>query len=355
MFDLKKQLEHTEKYAEAFWQHEMLDRPYISIRAPKRHHPFSFTPAQSYATCMSGDYAKAFNAMLEHIDSTYYGGEAIPVLEITLGPDQYAGILGAKIETSAESFTTWSSPFVDDICSYSVSIDRSEGSYYDKLLKAFKAGAEFAKGKFLLNTLDLHSGIDALAAIRGPLEFCYDVMDEPEEVLRVMNELRATYEEIYNIAYVGGKMKDIGTTGWIPAYCKGRSAVVQSDFSCMLSAEQGRKFVFPAVEEEAASHDHCIYHLDGKESLVHLDTILSIKEIDCIEWVPGAGNPKSFEWMDLLHKIQAAGKSVWIDDWSLEEFKLYHKELQPDKVGYMLWAPDPDSADEALELVTKNT
>jgi succinate dehydrogenase flavin-adding protein (antitoxin of CptAB toxin-antitoxin module) len=54
--------------------------------------------------------------------------------------------------------------------------------------------------------------------------------------------------------------------------------------------------------------DHCVYHYDGKGALGHLDDILAIPDIDVIQWVPGDGNPRSIEWMDLLHKIQAAGK-----------------------------------------------
>lgn len=355
MFELRKHLEHTRKYADAFWKHEMLDRPYVSVRAPIQPSDFSFTPAESFRTCMSGAYDSALQGMLAHVEKTYYGGEALPVLELTLGPDQYAGFLGAKIETNRETFTTWSVPCVEDWADFTVAIDRSETGYFHKLREFFVYAAEFCRDKFLLNTLDLHSNLDALSALRGPMDLCYDLMDCPEDVSRVLDEVRKTYEEVYNLAYEGGNMKEIGTLGWIPAYCEGRSAVLQCDFSCMISPEQGRRFVFPAIQEEAASHEHCIYHLDGKDALVHLDTILAIPEIDCIEWVPGAGAPKSYDWMDLLKKIQAAGKSVWVDDWTVEDVKRYHRELQPDKVGYLLWASDPGEAEGILEYLVKNT
>lgn len=88
--------------------------------------------------------------------------------------------------------------------------------------------------------------------------------------------------------------------------------------------------------------------------MVHLDAILSIDKIDCIQWVPGEGQPRTLEWMDLLKKIQAAGKSVWLYDWTAEEIKAYHKELQPDKVAFSLGTATPSEADSLLEYLSKN-
>ena len=150
-------------------------------------------------------------------------------------------------------------------------------------------------------------------------------------------------------------MKERGTIGWSPIYCAGKSAVLQCDVSCLLSPEQGRRYVFPAIEEEAQFLDHCVYHLDGKEALVHLDTILSIDKIDCIQWVPGAGQPRTPEWMELLQRIQAAGKAVWIYDWTLEEIKAYHRELKPDRVAYQVAVSSPSEAEELLRFLRKNT
>ena len=69
-------------------------------------------------------------------------------------------------------------------------------------------------------------------------------------------------------------------------------------------------------------------------------------EIDCVQWVPGAGQPRTVEWMDLLQKIQAAGKSVWIYDWTVEEIMAYHKELAPDKEWHYPYSGLSDAAED---------
>ena len=67
------------------------------------------------------------------MENTYYAGEAMPNLELTLGPDQYAGFLGGKIETSSENYTTWVLPCLDSIEGFHAVIDESPDGYFMKL------------------------------------------------------------------------------------------------------------------------------------------------------------------------------------------------------------------------------
>ena len=50
--NFKEKLEHTRKYAEAFWRHEMIDRPYVCVTAPKKPHKYSWSGAKSFRACM---------------------------------------------------------------------------------------------------------------------------------------------------------------------------------------------------------------------------------------------------------------------------------------------------------------
>jgi len=154
------------------------------------------------------------------------------------------------------------------------------------------------------------------------------------------------------MAYDAGAMARTGSIGWIPAYCPtGRFATIQCDFSYLMSPAQAREFVIPAIAEEASSLDHCIYHYDGKEALGHLDDILSIKEIDVIQWVPGDGQPRSIEWMDLLKKIQKAGKGLQIYDWTNQEIIEHFKDLSPEGVFYCTEASSQKEADELIKTI----
>jgi hypothetical protein len=55
-----------------------------------------------------------------------------------------------------------------------------------------------------------------------------------------------------------------------------------------------------------------MFHLDGSQAMVHLDSLLSIDSLDAIEWTPEPGQPNGGDphWYDLYRKIKTAGKSV---------------------------------------------
>lgn len=131
--DFQKQLAHTRKYAEAFWQHEVIDRPYIAVTAPIRPTAYRWSPTFSAQTCLNESYDDILKPFCELVKNTYYAGEAMPNLELTLGPDQYAGFLGGKIETSSENYTTWVLPCLDSIEGFRAVIDESPDGYFMKL------------------------------------------------------------------------------------------------------------------------------------------------------------------------------------------------------------------------------
>ena len=66
--------------------------------------------------------------------------------------------------------------------------------------------------------------------------------------------------------------------------------------------------------------------------------ILGIQTLDGIQWTPGSGNKPFIEWMDLLKRMQGAGKCLYIPC-SLAELPAYHRELRPEGVFYATSAP----------------
>jgi len=89
---------------------------------------------------------------------------------------------------------------------------------------------------------------------------------------------------------------------------------LQCDFIVYLSPKMFREFIFPLILEECRYFDRTIWHLDGPLELPHLDSLLSIRELDCIQRIPGDGNPDSGEecWVPLYRKIQEKGKLLQI-------------------------------------------
>lgn len=355
----KPDLEEAKKYWKAFWNKEVLDRPLVCVTSPKKgmeqeYKYHGVTESQILVSAKKGDFKTPLESYDKFCKATYFGGEALPYFSLSFGPDTYAGFLGGDIIAPEGHATTWVNPSVHSGDQYDIRLNTEKDSLFNLFLENHKYAAEYAKDKFLISMADLHGNIDALSALRGPQDLCFDLMDYPDEVEEAVKKVADTYQTIYESIYKAGDMENRGTIGWAPTYCDGKFAIVQCDFSCMISKELGERYVIPYIEKEAAYLDHCVYHYDGKEALTHVDNILGIKDIDVIQWVPGDGNPRSIEWMDLLRKIQNAGKGLWIYDWTADEIKKHFKELKQEGLVFSLSVATQDEADELLEYLKNN-
>ncbi len=349
----KPDFDRARKYWEAFWNHTIIDRPVVCVNSPLEG--ATPQPGMSYMSGFEGDYLEALQTYDKWAATRYFGGESIPYCDLSFGPDQFAAFLGSELIMGRDRVTSWIKPYVTDWREVQVKLDTRPGSRWNMMLDFMKTGAQYSKDKFLLSMLDLHSNMDCLNAMRGPQNLCIDLVYDGEEVERVLDDVRQLYQPIYESLYYSGGMQNRGTIGWSPIYCEGRSAVIQCDFIGLIGPKHARRFVIPAIEEEASYLDHCIYHYDGPDALRHLDDILSISAIDVIQWVPGDGRARSPEWMELLKKIQKAGKGLWLFDWQFEDIKQHYKELEPEGLCFQIEASSQSEASEILEWFTQNT
>ncbi|HNT34449.1 MAG TPA: hypothetical protein PKH07_05550 [bacterium] len=333
---------------EAFWQGEMIDRPCLVVTAPKEG--ATSAPHPAYMAGHTGCYREVVEQYDRWAQGIWFGAEAMPFLEPSFGPDVFAAFVGAELKY--DTATSWAVPFVEDWESV-LPLDLT-GEDWKRMKDYVQTASEFAKGRFLIGMLDLHSNMDCLASIRNPQRLCMDVLDCPELVDRAMQNVQKLYPKVFEEVYRAGSMANQGCIGWTPVYSPKRFAVTQCDFICMLGPEQARRFVIPALAEEAAYLDHCVYHYDGPGALKHLDDILAIADIDCIQWVEGAGNPPLIEWMDLLKKIQAAGKSVEVRC-PAEQIPIFHKNLLPDRVVYITNTATQKQAEELIIWLKANS
>lgn len=350
-FEYKPDYEEARLHWEAFWNGEMLNRPCTRVLAPKDGSAVPASPPGLVHP--DDDLASVLESWDKWAQAVYWGGDAVPFYFPNFGPDIYAAFLGADLHFAKEDGTSWAKPCVTDWRSTALALDSPGGYWWDKALEFSGLIREAGRSRYGAAGWDLHSNLDALAALRGPQDLCTDLVDCPDDVENALNRVRMSYKRIYDDLYEAGGNADTGTSCWLPYYCEGRFSVIQCDFICLISPAQARRFVLPALEEEAAFLDRCCYHLDGPGALIHLEDILAIEGIDSVQWVPGSGNPPVIEWIDLLKKIQQSGKSVYVAA-SPEQVKVFHRELRPEKVFYDVWAASQAEADALLEWLKSN-
>ncbi len=349
--EYKPDFERAVSYWDAFWAHEMIDRPCAIVYARKKNDAYPPGPMHG----ADRDYANTMTFHDKHLACHEFLGEAIPFGRLEFGPDQMAGFLGAPLVLSEDRKTSWSKKIVDDWSKFlPLKLDDSN-QCWNRMKEFHKIASDHYKGKCLIANIDLHSNIDTLEGLRGAEKLLFDLIDDPDQMLRIISDVRKVYKKIYDEFYKYGNKKVLGTiSSWLPFYSRGKFNPVQADFISLLSPEMIRKFVLPAIEEEAQFLDNSCFHLDGQDALKHLDDILAVKEIDAVQWVHGVGNKPQLEWVDLLQKIQSAGKAVILYG-TVEQLKAFHGTLRPELVVYQTWADSVEQGQGFIDWLKENT
>ncbi len=356
----KPDFDEASKSWEHYWNGELYQgRPLIVASCPRPGaEPLRWedNPRRvRYYRALTCDWEAQLRRIDLWLEANEWLFEAIPFFDPDFGPDQIAAFCGAELKYSEDSpDTNWVEPLVEDWSQFNIELEPGN-KHWANILEYSRQLAAHAAGRYLVGACDLHGNGDLLSALRSPSALCMDFYDNPEQVGRSMQQARRLFPVVYNALYeAGGMNSQTGSIGWIPFWSSGKFASIQCDFICMVSPEISRKYIIPALEEEAAFLDRCVYHLDGPGALVHLDDILAIKDLDAVQWVSGAGQKPMWQWLDVLKKCQAAGKGLQIYDINLEEARQLHRELDPVGVVYCVGG----SRDELLQFgdwLVKNT
>ncbi|MBN1908788.1 MAG: hypothetical protein JW818_03535 [Pirellulales bacterium] len=336
----------------AYWQGELVDRACISIRAPKD----GVTPTfRSLIVAEDFNFSAAIDLFESWADQFFFGGETMPALMPNYGPDQWAGFLGVPMTLDPEKDTSWVEPPPGDWDALpELKID-SANRWWKAIVELTNLAAQRCKGRFLLSTIDTHSNLDCLSALRGPGQLCMDLIERPEAVLHALKQIDALFDPVYKTVFDAGRMAEFGSTSWLDMWSEGRTQAVQCDFCCMISPEHFRQFALPSLEYEIGYLDYAVYHMDGPGQIRHLEDLLAIPNLHTIQWIPGAGQPTAPGWLDLLKRIQEAGKSIQIIV-TIDELKTLYSELPPAQTYYwVLDCPNETEARRLLDWMVRHT
>jgi hypothetical protein len=329
----------------AYWQRELVDRACVSVRAPKDG---AVVPRRSLIVAEDFDLPAGVDLFESWAAGMFFGGEAMPALMPNYGPDQWAGFLGAALTMAPEKDTSWVEPLARDWSAMPPLTIDPDNRWWKAIVDLTRLAAARCQGKFILSTIDTHSNLDCLSALRSPGQLCMDLIERPQAVSEALKQIDALYRPVYDTVFQAGRMAELGSTSWLDMWSEGRTQAVQCDFCCMISPQHFRQFALPSLELEMACLDHAVYHMDGPGQIRHLDDLLATANLHTIQWVPGAGQPSAPAWLELLHRIQKAGKSVQVIV-SIDELKAVYAHLAPAQTFY--WVLDCPRESDARCLI----
>jgi 5-methyltetrahydrofolate--homocysteine methyltransferase len=291
------------------------------------------------------------NYALRHCLCTDYLGEAVPsVSSGDVGANSLALYLGCRGEEAED--TVWFQPFIDDPERDAFNYT-SDNFYWQFTRDILRDVGPFARGRFLQAFPDFIEGLDTLAAMRGTEHLLEDLITRPDWVQGSLRKITDLYFRYYDVVYDLIRDEVGGSVFW--TWGPGRTAKFQCDFSAMISPTMYQEFMRPMLDEMTARVSYSIYHWDGPGAVPHHDALLSLPQLDMIQWTPGAGvEPDWHErWWPLHHKTLDAGKKLMISAGSEENLSALRREFgEKCKLMHLgVWAKTLADAERCLRLM----
>jgi len=295
------------------WWAGELQRPILHLvlqgRDPGRPQPNA--PILSQATC--ADLSIPAEALVDRLDyelsKCVLLGDAYPVIGMDcFGPGVAAAFLGARLDNS--SGRVWFYP-PRDIPIEDIHLSYDPDNLWLRRIKGMCAAAmERWQGTVLMNMTDLGGPMDILSTFRPSENLLMDLIDSPGEVKRLMGEIHGLWRRFYDEINAVLQPVNPGYGTWCGIFSDQPYYIHQCDFCYMISPEMFREFVRDDLEASTREMPRSFYHLDGRGQLAHLDMILSMENLDGVQWVPGAGAQDMDHWVEVYRRIFAAGKKT---------------------------------------------
>ncbi len=314
---------------DAFWAGEILDRPVAVIRFPSPNPACPKPPEKRFASCKERWLDAEYQADLAlwHVMNSAYLGDALPIAFPNLGPEVFSAYFGQEMDYGEK--TSWSIPVLHDWSQADRLSFSQDNFYWRKTLEMTDALLDRGRGIFYTGITDLHPGGDAIAAFRDPLNLNIDLIESPDPVKTLLQRIDESFFQVFDLFLdkVQGAGQAVCT--WAGPVSTKRWHVPSNDFSCMISKAMFDEFFLPGIAAECRHAEASLYHLDGPNALRHLDSLLEIPELNAIQWVYGAGQGRSTDWMDVYRKCRAAGKGIQLS-------------LEPDEIEPFIAAFPPE-------------
>ena len=347
----------------AFWRGAILDRCAIAVTVPLDEEKcFAALPRYWYNEQRTPEEIRAYWLDAEAIakrnilrfENTAYYGEAFPLVNFDLGAVSHAGYFAGARHHFRDSL--WFEPSILDITRDALRFD-SEQLLYRKTMELADDLAAAAPGRFFVSMPDTGGSIDCLAHLRGSENLLCDlienrawVQDSVQAILEVwLTTTEAVYQRLKGINDGGSSI------GWLSTWAEGRHAQAQCDFSVMISPRDFRELVVPEIKAQAGWMEYALYHLDGRQQIRHLDALLALEEVDCIQWTCVEGQPPPTAFIPELRRIQQAGKRLLILNYDLQVIETLLRELSSAGLYLVTRAASRDGAEGIMKAAARYT
>ena len=351
----------------AFWNGEIIDRCCAVVLAPRKSSRLPKFPHLTNGPWLGGlekiedtdeagirqwwcDPEQNYQRAITWMENTYFGGEAAPGTYVNWGASAGCAFWGSPPMFSKTS--VWYRRVIEDWDAWERRFDRESNPWWQAILAIQRCLIERCGGRYFVGMPEIGNAADNLSLMRGMDDLCMDLLSEADAVKYAVNLMSdawvALHDELYDMT--AGLNAGGSVLPWLNLWAPGRHDQMANDFSTVISSAMFEEFFFPELRKMGRWQDHATYHLDGPRCIHnHVDALLGLEEIDCIQFTPGVGSPPAStpEYIPIFRKIQQAGKRLYL---LAEPGEIEGLLSQLSARGLLIntWAASEDEANELL-------
>lgn len=297
------------------WWAGTLNRPIINLQVSGIN-PGMDAPFGAFHPCLSHcDLTQPMDKIVDYFEYLLYTRRYLFDSYPSILPDFGAGVNAAfcGCKEIVRSETVWFEPEVpvDDI--EVLNLKHNDKSFvWQCICDFYRVASKRFGGNVVLAMTHLNNGIDILARFLDSVELGIALYDQPDNIMRLIWQNHGLLN--YYIRTLSTLMKgNPGYTCWGDILAPEPYMGMQSDYCSMISHEHFKQFVLPELEACFKAYpNYNFYHLDGEEEIRHLDMLLSINEMRCLQWVHGVSKGEEEDYFFVYKEAINAGKNVWV-------------------------------------------
>lgn len=189
-------------------------------------------------------------------------------------------IAGCKIVSHPG--TLWAEPFLSSYHDRAPIKFNSDNPWLCKLLEFTDTLINFSNGRFPVALPQMRGPLDIVAAIRSQEMMCIDMLEQPEEVSKILNELTELWIDVNEYvlnqipSFFGGYMSRM--KAWMP----GKTITPQNDVSSLISPRLYRELIAAYDHRIVSSFPYHCYHLHAA-GYNHFHTILNLDQLTAMQ------------------------------------------------------------------------
>jgi len=317
LVSFKNNWEETYQRFDAWFRGEKTGRPLMNLFVPRD----GAAPCDAMAEIPFDDSADMYLNVEKNVARCINRcreyeplAEAFPKIDMNLGAGSMALYLGSEPTFAPD--TIWFSHFVEEYEQALPFTFNPDNVWWKKHLEMLHEQVRLTAGTDIMVCIpDIVENIDVLSAIRDPQQCCFDIYDYPDEMAQAVSQISDLYMQYYDPIY--DIVKKPGGQSAYTAFdivATGKTAKIQCDFGALIQPSVFDEYVIPGLQRQCSEMDNLLFHLDGPECIVHVDSLMKLDGLGALQWTPGERNELggSERWFDLYKKVRCAGKGLWI-------------------------------------------